>query len=146
MTIDSAFKNRGSRLQRAMWMRVPLVAVAAAGLLIACSDAGSESAGAEASQVEIHNFDFQPDPIHLTVGSSVQWTNQDDILHTITSGVGQKQGVPGVSKNVDAKPDGLFDQEMDGVGSTFSFTFKKAGSYRYYCSIHPGMRGTIEVE
>jgi plastocyanin len=125
--------------------------VAALILLGACggSDAPPASDGGQrtaAIQAEIKDFDFEPEPIRVGVGETVSWTNQDDILHTITSGIGQKQGVPGVSENKDAKPDGLFDQEMDGVGSEFSFSFDEAGDYDYYCAIHPGMRGTVVVE
>jgi plastocyanin len=126
-------------------------AVAALIILGACggSEAPPSSEGNQetaAVQAEIKDFDFQPEPVRAEVGGTVSWTNEDDILHTITSGIGQEQGVPGVSKNKDAKPDGLFDQEMDGVGSTFSFTFDKAGEYDYYCAIHPGMRGTVIVD
>jgi len=93
----------------------------------------------------IEDFDFQPDPIRVRTGETVKWTNRDDILHTVTSGRGQKQGIPGVSEDKPAKPDGLFDQEMDGVGATFSFTFDEAGAFTYYCAIHPGMRGEVIV-
>jgi plastocyanin len=93
----------------------------------------------------LKDFDFKPD-LTISVGETVSWVNRDDILHTVTSGKGQKQGVPGVSENKDAEPDGLFDQEMDGVGAEFSFTFEEAGTYSYFCAIHPGMRGKVTVE
>jgi plastocyanin len=125
------------------------LAVAAVALTGACSgSAASSDPGTIATSgphIEIKNFDFQPDPIRIHTGDTVAWTNADDILHTVTSGIGQKQGVPGVSKNTDARPDGLFSHKMDGVGAAFSFTFDKAGTYHYFCMIHPGMRGTIVV-
>lgn len=108
-------------------------------------ESGSETAGS-ATQVTLQTFRFEPGDIEIAVGDAVAWTNNDDILHTVTSGVGQKQGVPGVSKNKDAKPDGMFDQEMDGVGATFEFTFDKAGTFDYFCAIHPGMTGKVIVK
>ncbi|MEA2461015.1 MAG: hypothetical protein QOH90_1192 [Actinomycetota bacterium] len=150
-TIDRLFKRTEGKHSGA---RVAAAALFTIAILGACGGggdggdvaaAGGSPGSGASTTVEIHNFDFQPDPIEIETGGSVEWTNQDDILHTITSGIGQKQGVPGVSENTDAKPDGMFDQKMDGVGATFSFTFKKAGTYHYFCSIHPGMRGTIDV-
>ena len=108
------------------------------------SDSGSE-ATEDKTEVTLQTFRFEPGEIEVKTGTTVTWTNNDDILHTVTSGVGQKQGVPGVSQNKDAKPDGMFDQEMDGVDATFEFTFEKAGTFAYYCAIHPGMTGKVTV-
>lgn len=105
---------------------------------------GSDSTGSEA-EVTLQTFRFEPGDIEVEAGTTVSWTNNDDILHTVTSGIGQEQGVPGVSQDKDAKPDGMFDQEMDSVGSTFEFTFEKAGTFDYYCAIHPGMTGKVTV-
>lgn len=108
----------------------------------------SSSEPAEASsgaQVAIEDFAFAPKRIKVSAGDAVTWTNKDDILHTVTSGRGQKQGVPGVTENKDAKPDGMFDQEVD-FEETFEFTFDDAGTYAYFCAIHPGMVGTLVVE
>lgn len=105
----------------------------------------SPQGSAEAAEVTLQTFRFEPGEIEIAVGETVTWTNNDDILHTVTSGIGQEQGVPGVSKNKDAKPDGLFDQQMDGVGATFEFTFEEAGKYDYFCAIHPGMTGKVIV-
>lgn len=102
----------------------------------------SSTSGAE---VTLQTFRFEPGEIEIAAGETVTWSNNDDILHTVTSGIGQTQGVPGVSKNKDAEPDGLFDQQMDGVGANFEFTFEKAGKYDYFCAIHPGMTGKVIV-
>lgn len=132
--------------------RAALSLAAAAFLFLgACggSNGGEEAApaaGGDGATAVLRDFAFDPDPLEIEAGTSVTWTNKDDILHTVTSGIGQKQGVPGVSQDTDAKPDGLFDQKMDGVGSEFEFTFDEPGRYRYYCAIHPGMRGVVVVE
>lgn len=112
------------------------------------SPQASQSAGSQQTSdtgVTIRNFAFAPKKLSVSVGDTVTWTNDDDILHTVTSGIGQKQGVPGVTKNKDAKPDGVFDQEIE-FEETFDFTFDKAGTFKYFCAIHPGMVGTVHVE
>jgi plastocyanin len=75
-------------------------------------------------------------PAELTVpaGTNVTWTNQDDILHTATSGA-----TPGMG-------DGKFDGQMDGPGKSFSHVFDKPGRYPYFCSRHTSMTGTVVVE
>ena len=127
--------------------------VAAASLLGACggSGEGSSSAaeadgGEQGVEVSLKTFMFDPETLEVESGTTVTWTNEDNILHTVTSGIGQEQGVPGVSKDKEAKPDGMFDQEMDGAGATFEFTFDESGKYLYYCAIHPGMTGTVVVQ
>jgi plastocyanin len=145
--------------------KMKMAGVAAAALLAlgACGGQGEESAAGATTEangstptestvpaetgaeVTLQTFRFEPGDIEVAPGTTVEWTNEDDILHTVTSGQGQEQGVPGVSKDKDAKPDGLFDQQMDGVGATFTFTFDDAGKYSYYCAIHPGMTGTVTV-
>jgi plastocyanin len=82
--------------------------------------------------VAIHTFAFKPNPVKVKVGETVTWTNNDQILHTVTSGTR-------------GKPDGLFEQKLDGAGSKAMFTFKTAGNFAYHCSIHPGMDATVEV-
>ena len=110
------------------------------------SAGGSAASGdTSATEVTLSDFAFAPKKTSVSVGDTITWTNNDDILHTVTSGVGQKQGVPGVTKDKDAKPDGLFDQKVE-FEKTFEFTFDKAGTYKYFCAIHPGMVGTVVVK
>ena len=63
----------------------------------------------------------------MKVGQSVTWANKDGMTHTVTK-------TPGT----------LFDQTL-ASGDTFKFTFTQAGTYQYYCTIHPWMKGTIVV-
>jgi len=92
----------------------------------------STSTSASAGGVVIRTFAFGPQSITVKAGSTVTWTNQDAILHTVTAGT-------------PANPGTAFDAKLDGVGSTFSFTFSKPGTYPYHCSIHEVMRGVITV-
>ena len=109
------------------------------------SDSETSEQTSSGTEVTLQDFAFNPKKMSISVGDTVTWTNTDDILHTVTSGIGQKQGVPGVTKDKDAKPDGLFDQEVE-FEDTFEFTFDKAGTFKYFCAIHPGMVGSVVVE
>lgn len=80
----------------------------------------------------VKTFAFDPDPVRVEAGTTVTWTNRDEILHTVTSGVRD-----------DA--DGMFDIELDGPGSVAEHTFDTPGTYAYHCSVHPGMDGVVEV-
>lgn len=78
------------------------------------------------------NFEFQPASRSVKVGDVVRWTFAGD-PHTVTS------GAPGA-------PDGLFDSGIKDAGASFQVTFDAAGTYRYFCQIHPEqMVGTIVV-
>lgn len=137
-------------------IRLTTAAVVLTLSLSACGGgpAGTDAAGGRAdetdpapdtTQITITAFDFQPMEVTVQAGEKVVWENQDDILHTVTSGKAQEQGVPGVTENTDAQPDGKFDGDLDGVGATFGFTFEESGTFDYFCSIHPGMVGTVTV-
>jgi plastocyanin len=83
-------------------------------------------------QIVMRNVAFMPKEITVPVGTTVVWTNQDSFEHTVTSGTR-------------GNPSGLFDTRV-AAGGSFSFTFDKAGTYSYYCSIHSGMNGTVVVK
>jgi plastocyanin len=80
---------------------------------------------------------FSPNPVQVSVGSTVTWTNDDSQPHTVVSGQ-------------NAQPDGKFDSSPNfnpliAPGQTFSHTFTEAGQYPYYCALHPNMVGTVSV-
>jgi plastocyanin len=79
--------------------------------------------------VKIDNFSFGPAALTVPVGATVTWINQDDVPHTVVSSDGK--GI---------KPSVLDTDEK------FSHTFGQAGTYAYYCSIHPKMTGTLTVQ
>lgn len=82
--------------------------------------------------VLIKGFIFKPSPLEVKAGTEVTWTNEDQILHTVTA------GVPGTKS-------GMFDQPMPERGAVFSFTFKDPGTYQYFCDRHNSMTGTVVV-
>src|SRR5438093_296825 len=71
---------------------------------------------------------FSPANLTVKVGKTVTWVNKDTVTHTVTS--------DGSS---------LFDSGFMPTGATFQFTFTAAGTYPYYCTVHPYMKGTIVV-
>jgi plastocyanin len=89
--------------------------------------ANDQPSGANA-EVKIDNFVFGPDTLTVPVGATVTWTNKDDIPHTVVS------------------TDGVFKSKVRDTDETFSYTFTKAGTYPYYCSVHPKMTGKILVQ
>jgi nitrite reductase (NO-forming) len=77
---------------------------------------------------------YEPSPAKVAVGSTVTWTNDDALPHTVTSG------------NPEKGPDGIFDSGILNADKSFSHTFDKAGVLDYYCAIHPWMTGRIIVQ
>ena len=82
---------------------------------------------ADDTSVTIDNFTFQPAALTVKVGTTVTWKNHDDIPHTIVSA-------------------GTFRSKTLDTDDNYSFTFTTAGDYKYFCSLHPHMTGTIKVE
>jgi amicyanin len=100
--------------------------VLAGGVLLAQAQSPAPAAAAE---VHIDNFTFTPPTLTVKAGTTVTWTNRDDIPH----------GVASTDKAFAKSP------AMD-TDDTFKFTFTTPGTYQYFCYIHPHMVGTIVVE
>jgi plastocyanin len=87
---------------------------------------------------------FMPAVLHVKVGTTVTWRNDEPITHTVTSGQ-----VLNIDKSTglrsDQHADGLFNATLNGSGDTFSYTFEKPGTYSYYCDIHQGMNAEVVV-
>ena len=77
---------------------------------------------------------FDPEVVDIPVGTKVIWKNNDNTIHTVTSGT------------PDQGPDGLFDSELIAVGDSFEHVFSSPGKSDYYCIVHPWMMGTVNVE
>jgi plastocyanin len=89
------------------------------------SAAAAQSATAE---VKIDNFSFGPATLTVAVGTTVTWVNHDDIPHNVVS------------------TDGFFKSKVMDTDEKFSFTFTKAGTFPYFCGIHPKMTGKVVVQ
>ena len=78
--------------------------------------------------VRIANFTFNQANVSVKPGTTVTWTNDDDIPHNVVS------------------KDGSFKSKVLDTGDHFSFTFAKHGQFGYFCGLHPHMTGTIVVK
>jgi plastocyanin len=91
----------------------------------------SSLAAAPAQQaVTIDNFAFGPATLTVPRGTTVVWTNKDDDPHTVVN-------------DGDAK---LFKSPALDTDESFTFTFNEAGTFKYFCNIHPRMQGTVVVQ
>ena len=80
------------------------------------------------SAVEIDNFVFGPERLVVKAGTTVTWTNRDDIPHTVAS------------------KERLFKSKAMDTDDSYSFTFTTPGEFAYFCSLHPHMTGIIVVQ
>jgi plastocyanin len=112
---------------RPLARRMVLRAALTAGAMLVMVPSARRAAAADTVTVRIENFAFSPAELSVTPGRTVVWTNHDDIPHTVTS------------------TDGAFKSHALDTDDSFAFTFEKAGSHRYFCSLHPRMVGMIKV-
>lgn len=101
--------------------------LATAVVLLTVAPAAISAQQKSNSEINIQNFSFAPATLTVAVGTTVTWTNRDDDVHKIVS------------------KDDLFKSKVLDKDEAFSFTFSKAGTYPYICSIHPKMTGTVVV-
>lgn len=92
------------------------------------SAASSDQPSGANAEVTIDNFSFGPQTLTVPVGATVTWTNRDDIPHNVVS------------------TDGVFKSKVKDTDEKFSYTFTKAGTYSYFCSVHPKMTGKVVVQ
>lgn len=104
--------------------RLVVPALLAVGLLLV---AGTSAVTAADRGVRIVDFAFAPRTVTITVGDRVTWTNRDAVEHTATA------------------VNGSFDTGLLADGESATFRFTSAGTYRYLCTPHPSMTGTVVV-
>lgn len=113
-----------------LWVSSVALQVLIAMMLLALSShiPANAEPSAPAAAVKIDNFVFGPQTITVPVGTTVTWTNADDIPHTSVS------------------TEGVFKSKVLDTDEKFSYTFTTAGTYPYYCTIHPKMTGKVVVQ
>ena len=122
--------------------RISLIALLSTLALTACGAPAAAGPASRTAQVQITGFRFQPAELTVPVGTTVTWSNGDDILHTVTSGTSVKKDDFG---NYAIAPDGLINGTLPEKGQTFSFPFTTAGEYAYFCSRHNNMTARVVV-
>jgi plastocyanin len=107
---------------------VPLTA--SADSVATRDDVNSSVQKSQTQKVTIGNFTFQPNTLTVSIGTELTWVNEDDVPHIV---VGVDSDSPIKSKPLD-------------TDDRYSITLTKPGTYKYFCSMHPHMTGTIVVE
>ena len=102
------------------------ILISAAGLCLAANP--PVATNATPNMVKIDNFSFTPQSLTVHPGTTVTWVNKDDVPHTVTS------------------TDKKFKSRTLDTDERFSFTFSAAGTYNYFCSVHPHMTAKIIVQ
>jgi plastocyanin len=127
---DKTRKGNRTMTTKKMWIVGLATTVMIAMLLLAGtpSVAANDQPARANADVKIDNFSFGPQTLTVSVGTTVVWTNRDDIPHTVVS------------------TDGVFKSKVRDTDEKFSYTFTKAGTYPYFCSVHPKMTGKVVVQ
>ena len=116
-------------MKRLSFTTMALVSIAALAFLARTSSVSVSGQQAAATpDVKIDNFSFGPQTLTVAAGTTVTWTNRDDIPHTVVS------------------TEGAFKSKAVDTDEKFSYTFAKPGTYSYFCSIHPKMTGEVVVQ
>jgi plastocyanin len=113
--------------------RLTLVTIGSLLVLVTLVFLGHKNAQAgtsasAAGEVKIDNFSFTPATTTVPTGTTVTWTNSDDVPHTVVS------------------DDKIFKSKVLDTDEKFSYTFTKPGTYSYFCSVHPKMTAKIVVQ
>jgi amicyanin len=111
-------------IERNIWVAIAL----AAAVLAPAAIFPTAFVQAAETEVNIDQFTFYPQRITVKAGTTVTWTNDDDVPHTVASS----------SK--------VFKSKALDTANKFSFTFTTPGTYDYFCSLHPHMTGAVVVE
>ncbi len=91
--------------------------------------AGEQNSSGNQYQVKIDNFSYGPSTLTVRTGTTVTWVNHDDVPHNVVSTEGK-----------------ILKSSLLDTDQKFTYTFDKAGTYPYYCSIHPKMIGKVIVQ
>lgn len=88
----------------------------------------AKAANTDANTITIDNFTFTPPELTVAVGTTVKWVNHDDIPHSVVDG------------------NKAFRSKALDTDDAYSFTFASAGTFSYFCGLHPHMQGKIVVK
>ena len=117
-----------SAMARIVIDRAVMLAMLLGPILGAMLAFGSVAAQETTNVITIDNFTFTPPELSVAVGTTVKWVNHDDIPHTV------------VEKNT------TFRSKALDTDDSYSFTFVSAGTFDYFCGLHPHMVGKVIVK
>jgi amicyanin len=106
-----------------------LLTAVASAMVTGVVRAGDPPAADAVQQVAIFNYKFSPETLAVPAGTKVTWTNKDEVPHTVASSDKRFTSSTGLD-----------------TGEQYSYTFTTAGTYEYFCTLHPFMKGKIVVE
>jgi plastocyanin len=119
-------------MRKRVWTAALAAPIAVAVILLLAGtrsfSTNAQQAPAKNVEVKIDNFSFSPATLTVSPGTTITWTNHDDIPHTVVS------------------DDKVFKSKVLDTDEKFSYTFSKPGAYPYFCSIHPKMTGKVVVQ
>ena len=107
--------------------RAPLVAMLLCVMIVMLMPLGALAAEDIKNTIMIDNFTFSPAALNVAVGTTVTWINRDDIPHSVVA------------------KDKTFRSKAMDTDDVYSFTFTSAGSFDYFCGLHPHMTGKVVV-
>jgi plastocyanin len=108
--------------------RAVIIAMLVGPIVGAMLAAASVAAQDATNVITIDNFTFTPPELTVAVGTTVKWVNHDDIPHTV------------------ANKDKAFRSQALDTDDSFSYTFASAGTFDYFCGLHPHMVGKVIVK
>ncbi len=138
-------------------IRVLGLGVIAHVALVGCASASSApspspTASPKPVALSIKGFAFNPATLEVVKGTAVTWTNEDTVPHTVTTGIAPPTAAP-LPSGASPTPapslssgDGKVNSGRIETTKTFSFTFNEAGTFNYFCAVHPRMLATITVK
>ena len=127
--LTNQLRFAASRLVLNRGLVVALVLGPAIGAMLAFGTVAAQDATKkDANEITIDNFTFTPKELTVAVGTTVKWVNHDDIPHTI------------VEKKT------TFRSKALDTDDSYSFTFTSAGTFDYFCGLHPHMVGQVIVK
>jgi plastocyanin len=121
----SHFRSAAARFAISRAVIVAMLIGPVVGAMLAVAAVAAQDA---ANAVTIDNFTFGPKELTVPVGTTVKWVNHDDIPHTV------------------ANKDKLFRSSALDTDDSYSYTFASAGTFDYFCGLHPYMVGKIIVK
>jgi plastocyanin len=128
-----------------------VIRVLGVGLLGTIAILACASPAGPPKAITIKGFAFNANAIEVTKGTTVTWTNEDTVPHTVTTGIAPPT-FPPLPSGASPTPfpslnsgDGKVNSGRIEPTRTFSFTFNEAGTFNYFCAVHPAMKASITV-